>query len=343
MHLPPIGPELPWLAPMAGYTDLPFRMLCREWGAACTVTELVSAKGMVYGSHGTKDLLATCPSDSPLVAQLFGAEPEMFARAMDMLLARGFTWFDLNCGCSVPKVTKSGAGSALLRTPDLLVELAGIMVKMAGPGQVGVKLRTGWDASDLAVFDIAVSLQDIGVAWLTLHPRHARQGFSGQASWEHLAALKRRMSIPVIASGDLFTAADARRCLAETQVDGIMFARGALYDPAIFRHFLDDTTAVSSGPEVARLIERHAELIREYGRPDRALMRMRTIVPRYVRNLLGARSLRLEMSTCASWEHLADITGRIALAQAAPGQEHHLPDGRGGDEWAKERNAHECA
>ena len=328
MNLPPIGLDLPWLAPMAGYTDLPFRMLCREWGAACAVTELVSAKGMVFGSHGTRDLLSTCPGDSPLVAQLFGSEPEMFARAMDMLLGQGFVWFDLNCGCSVPKVNKSGAGSALMRTPELLLEIAGTMVKMAGPGRVGVKLRTGWDATDLAVFDIAARLQDQGAAWLTLHPRFARQGFSGQADWAHLTALKRRVDIPVIASGDLFTAADARRCLAETGADGVMFARGALYDPAIFRHFLSDTAAESTGREVARLIERHAALIREYGRPDRALMRMRTIVPRYVRNLLGARALRQEMSTCASWEHLADITGRISLAKAAPCPEHQLPDGQ---------------
>lgn len=324
MIMPPFGPQSPWLAPLAGYSDLPFRMLCREYGAACAVTEMVSSKGMVFFSPGTKDLLATCPQDSPLAVQLFGAEPEMFARAMDMLLDQGFTLFDLNCGCSVPKVAKTGAGSALMRTPDVLREIVRVMVAKAGPGRVGVKLRSGSSAEDLSVFDIARSVEEEGAAWLCLHPRHARQGYSGTARWELIRELKERSRVPVIASGDLFTAQDAHRCLAETGADGVMFARGAMYDPAIFRHFLDGSTAPASGPEIALLIERHAALIREFGRPERALLRMRSIVPRYVRNLLGARALRQEVGSCMSWEHLADITGRIAEAKPAPGPEHQL-------------------
>jgi len=313
--LPPIGQALPWLAPMAGYTDLPFRLLCRKFGAACAVTELVSAKGMVYGSPGTKDLLATSPEDTPLVAQLFGSEPAVFERAMDMLLERGFTWFDLNCGCSVPKVTRSGAGSALLRAPETLRRIVKVMVQKAGCGRVGVKLRTGWDAASLPVFEIAKSLEDEGAAWLTLHPRHARQGFSGQAKWEHIATLKNQASVPVIASGDLFTASDAKRCLTETNADGVMFARGALYDPAIFAHFAANDERVASGAQIAQIIERHAALIKEHGNPNRAIVRMRSIVPRYVRDLPGASAFRQEASTCSSWEQLADITGRIAQTE----------------------------
>ena len=324
MTTPPFGPNAPWLAPLAGYSDLPFRMLCREYGAVCAVTEMVSAKGMVHFSPGTKDLLSTCPQDSPLAVQLFGAEPDMFARSMDMLLEQGFTLFDLNCGCSVPKVAKTGAGSALMRTPATLRDIVRVMVAKAGAGRVGVKLRLGSNAEDLSVFDIAKSAEAEGAAWLCLHPRHARQGYSGTASWEHIAELKRRSLAPVIASGDLFTAQDGRRCLEETGADGVMFARGAMYDPAIFHHFLTGSTAPPNGSEIARLIERHAALIREHGRPERALLRMRSIVPRYVRNLLGARALRQEVGSCMSWEHLADITGRIAEAKPAPGPEHHL-------------------
>ena len=127
-----------------------------------------------------------------------------------------------------------------------------------------------------------------------------------------------------MASGDLFCAQDARRCLAETGADGVMFARGAMYDPAIFTHFANASAPPPSGPEIAQLISRHAELIREFGRPERALLRMRSIVPRYVRHLLGARALRMEVASCTSWEHLRDITGRIALAQTAPSPEHRL-------------------
>ena len=300
MTLPPIGPRKPWLAPLAGYSDLPFRMLCREYGAACAVTEMVSAKGMVFHSPGTSGLLATCPGDEPLAVQLFGSEPEMIERAMDTLLDMGFAYFDLNCGCSVPKVVKTGSGAALLREPELLRRIVSAMVAKAGPGRVGVKLRTGWNAEDRAVFALAPMLEGEGAAWLTLHPRHARQGYSGTARWESLAELKAGAKVPVIASGDLFTAADARRCLEETGADGVMFARGAMYDPLVFRHFLEGTDKPASGEDVARLIERHAALIREHGAPERAILRMRSIVPRYVRELPGARALRQEMATCAS-------------------------------------------
>ncbi|GFK95865.1 putative tRNA-dihydrouridine synthase [Fundidesulfovibrio magnetotacticus] len=322
MSLPPIGPGLPWLAPLAGYSDLPFRLLCREYGAACAVTEMVSAKGLVFHSHGTRDLLNTLPGDAPLVVQLFGCEPEMFERAMDHLLEHGYEYFDLNCGCSVPKVVKAGCGSALMREPALLREIVRVMAAKAGPGRAGVKLRLGWGEPEPLVFELARALEDEGAGWLTLHPRHARQGYSGTAAWEHLARLKAQSRVPVMASGDLFNAYDARRCLDATGVDGVMFARGALYDPAVFRHFLSGTLAAPSGPEIARLVRRHAELIRVHGRPEKSLLRMRSIVPRYVRGLLGARALRQEASSCTSWERLEEIVEAIAASASAPGGLH---------------------
>lgn len=317
MNPPPINRNAPWLAPLAGYSDLPFRLLCREYGAACAVTEMVSARGLVHYSPGTKDLLATCRDDAPLVVQLFGCEPEMFKRAMDFLLRAGFCWFDLNCGCSVPKVVKTGSGAALLRTPELLLRIVRIMAGMAGPGSVGVKLRTGWEARDRTTLNLAPALEDAGAAWLTLHPRHARQGFAGQAAWGVLAELKSAVGLPVLASGDLLTAADAKRCLEETGADAPMFARGAMHDPTIFNHYLNNAPDGADGAEVAALIRRHAGLIQEHGRADRSLLRMRSIVPRYVRGLAGARAFRMEMAGCSSWEHLEDITGRIALAGPA--------------------------
>ena len=216
-------------------------MLCREYGAACAVTEMVSAKGLVYYSPGTKDLLATCPKDSPLVVQLFGSEPDMFAQAMDKLLEAGFSWFDLNCGCSVPKVVKTGAGAALLRTPELLLEIAKIMVAKAGPGRVGIKLRTGWCAEETPVFDIAKSLEDHGIAWLALHPRHARQGYSGAAKWALVAALKQPGSPSPCwpAATCSATPGQARQCLAEPPArTGSCSPAGALGDPTIFERLL---------------------------------------------------------------------------------------------------------
>lgn len=318
----PFNPGAPWLAPLAGYSDLAFRLLCRSYGAACAVTEMVSAKGMVYHSPGTAELLATTPADSPLVVQLFGCEPEMIVRAMDMLLDSGFRHFDLNAGCPVNKVVKTGAGAALLKTPGLLAEIAAAMVKRAGPGRVGVKIRAGWQDDDLNYLDVGRRLEDVGVAWLTLHPRHARQGYAGTAPWDRLTEFKRAVGVPVVASGDLFTARDGRDCLARTGADALMFARGALYDPTIFKHYLNSCDqGPPTGNEVADLASRHAELMRTHGRPEAALRRMRSIVPRYVRGLSGARALRMEMTSCTTWERFDEILDRIRQAGPAPGPE----------------------
>lgn len=142
MHTLPFAPSAPWLAPLAGYSDLSFRMLCRSFGAACAVTEMVSAKGLVFGGHGTTRLLTSDEDDTPLVVQLFGSEPDIFDRAMPLLLERGFTHFDLNCGCSVRKVNKSGSGSALMARPEKLLKVAEVMLRAAG--QTAWASRCAW-------------------------------------------------------------------------------------------------------------------------------------------------------------------------------------------------------
>lgn len=414
-HLP-IGPDAPWLAPLAGFSDLPFRLLCREQGAAAACTEMVSAKGLVYGmrqkkncdgksNEGTEDLLITTPEDAPLVVQLFGAEPEFLTEATLLLRERGYAWFDLNMGCSVPKVTKTGAGAALLREPARALAAASALFRAAGPGKAGCKLRLGWDAASPVYLDIAKALEDAGAAWITLHPRYARQGFSGEADLRALERLARTVAIPVLASGDLFRASDAFRCL-EAGARGVMFARGAMANPAIFRQYhalrrmrlgsgpvpaqplsLGDaakeramasgakqeyTTAESAAwerpgnvaapcgqtgtsnageschaavapaleplpasgeaseplgrDELLALILRHADLARALtpGRPGRggyapALLKMRTVAPRYVRHLPGAKRLRLALTRCESWEELDDILRRFFIdAEKAP-------------------------
>ncbi len=325
----PLAPDAPWLAPLAGHSDLPFRLLCRENGAAVACTEMVSAKGLVYRSPGTEPLLATCPADTPLVVQLFGSDPAFVERAMAMLLERGPGWFDLNAGCSVRKVVRTGAGAALLRDPILLARVASTMVGLAGPDACGVKLRLGWrDEDNAAYLDAARRLEDAGVAWLSLHPRTAGQGFSGRSDRRALARLKDAVTIPVLASGDLFRAQDAVDCLDETGVDGVMFARGAMHDPAVFQRFLalrgDPRHGRNDpGPDpaaTARLIRRHAELAREHASEHhgdrRALLRMRSAVPRYVRGLPGAGAMRMRLSACASWRELDDIVEELVAGSA---------------------------
>lgn len=322
----PIGPDLPWLAPLAGYSDLPFRLLCREYGASVCVTEMVSAKGLIYESSGTLPLLESTTKDCPLVVQLFGNEAPILGKAVEMLCQAGFGWFDLNIGCSVRKVLRQGAGAGMLEDIDNLLAVAKAMIKVAGPGHVGFKLRLGMDADTplaCGFEELCLRLQDLGAGWLTLHPRYARQGFGGAAHWQVLADLKQKISLPLLASGDLFTAADGIRCLAQTSVDGLMYARGALQDPAIFdsHHMLlnDGVPPSPSARELLRLIRRHVELVREFCPEVSALRRMRSIVPRYVKNLPGVKNLRLALCRCDNWQTLDRLLDDFVLASPTTG------------------------
>ncbi len=311
---PPLGPDQPWLAPLAGFSDLPFRLLCREHGAAAACTEMVSAKGLLYRSPGTEALLRTCPEDTPLITQLYGADAGLVARATAQLLARGHTWFDLNAGCPVPKVTKTGCGAAMLKDTGTLANLTRVvraMVALVGAGRVGVKFRLGWRPGQAVYLDLARALEQEGVGWLTLHPRWATQGYSGVADWGALAKLTAVVSVPVIASGDLLSAGLGVQCLAETGVAGLMFARGAMANPMIFNGFKrlpHDGQAseppLATGPELLDLARRHWALCATYGEEWMALRRMRGFVPRYLRHVPGARALRKRIASCMSWNDM---------------------------------------
>ncbi len=336
----PIRPDAPWLAPLAGYSDLAFRLLCRENGAAVCCTEMVSAKGLLYNSPGTHELLRTtgggepgkdfpadAPADSPLVVQLFGSEPELLGRAVDLLQERGFAYFDLNMGCSVPKVVKTGDGAALLRNPDAAADAARALIRAAGPGRAGVKLRLGWNTDEASWREIAPELARSGAAWLTLHPRYGKEAFSGRARWECLKELKDMVDVPVIASGDLFTAEDAARCLAESGADAVMFARGAMHNPAVFAELkallrapgekADNGKATPA--DLYQRIRRHFELSLRLHGEHITLLKMRTFAPRYARGISGARSLRSRLMLCRNPGEVEALLER--LFQNAAGEE----------------------
>jgi tRNA-dihydrouridine synthase B len=313
----PVGPDAPWLAPLAGFSDLPFRVLCRENGAAVACTEMISAKGLVYSLRrkeggATENLLRTVPEDTPLVVQLFGAEPDFVAVAAREAAGRGFVFFDLNMGCSVPKVMKTGAGAALLRDPDRAAAVGRALFRSAGEGRAGCKLRLGPEAGSSVYLYLARRLEDEGAAWLTLHPRHARQGFTGSADYAALEKLARSVSIPVLASGDLFSAEEAVKRL-ETGVSGVMFGRGALSDPGIFRRYLDLRAGHGPGerggaPGVDFLL-RHARLARSLS-PERkgrggvpfSLLKIRSVAPRYLRAFPDVGRFRSALARCADWD-----------------------------------------
>jgi len=310
-NLFPITPDRPWLAPLAGFSDLPFRLLCHEQGCCTGVTEMVSAKGLIYQSPGTNELLQTCEKDSPLVVQLFGSEELFLVQAIARLREMGFRYFDLNCGCPVRKVAKTGSGAALLKDPEHLLRLAKAMISAADPGCMGFKIRLGWSIGQPVYLPLARELEALGAGWLTMHPRFGAQGFTGHADWSHLKTLKENTGLPVIASGDLFQAEDGLHCVEQTGVDSIMFARGALNDPQIFARYLrlrrKEAPEEKSCSGMIALIHRLSQLYAEHGMERQGLLKMRTLVPRFLKSLPGARALRRDIVFCKSWDDVFTI------------------------------------
>ncbi len=307
--------ESPWLAPLAGWSDLPFRLLCRGYGAEVCYTEMISAKGVIYNNKGTQALLETTEKDSPLIVQLCGSEALYMGEAIQILIEKGFSLFDCNMGCSVPKVTRTGSGASMLKHIDNALAIAEVMINKAEKNSVGFKLRLGWDSTTEVFTILAKNLKQLGAGWITLHPRTAKQGFTGTANWKKLTFLKESLHIPIIASGDLFTATDALRCIQETKVNTVMYARGALRDPSIFQqHKRLIKGKPASSPNAQKLLMQillHACLARKYTSSHQALLKMRTIIPRYTRNFNGVKQLRLDIIRCTSWEHFAEALQRF--------------------------------
>lgn len=222
-----------FLAPMAGYTDLPFRLLCRKFGSALAYTEMVSAAGLAREHKKTMGLLKSNSEDKPLAVQLFGNNPDMLAKAAKIAVNYGAEIIDLNCGCAVKKVVKQGSGSALLQNPDKIIQIVAVIVDNVSVS-VTVKLRSGWDRHSEDLIELAQRLQSKGVKAISLHPRTAQQAFRGNADWSLIKKLKTHLQIPVIGSGDIKTAQDAIDMLNQTGCDAVMIARGALSQPWIF-------------------------------------------------------------------------------------------------------------
>ncbi|MHB1845374.1 MAG: tRNA dihydrouridine synthase DusB [Deltaproteobacteria bacterium] len=234
LRLGPHALKNPWiLAPMAGVSELPFRVIAKELGAALCPTELVSSAGLVRASARTKKYLRRDPSERPFCVQLFGGDPGQMAEAAAMAREAGADALDINMGCPVPKVTKNGAGSALLCQPERAAEIVRAVGTAGLP--VTVKIRAGWDASRVNAVEVALGLEGAGAAWVAIHARTRAQGYSGRADWSLIGKVKAALRIPVIGNGDVVRPLDARRMMAETGCDAVMIGRGALGNPWIFR------------------------------------------------------------------------------------------------------------
>ena len=283
-----------FLAPMAGITNLPMRLMARECGASLTFTEMVSVNGLTREGRKSFDLLKSVPADRPIGMQLFGDDAEMLAEAARLVEGYG-ELIDINMGCPVRKVVGTGAGSALLKEP---LKVAGIIrsVRAATRLPFTVKIRTGWVCGDDSFLEIGRIAQEEGCDAVTLHPRSRAQMFDGKADWSRIAELKDALDIPVIGSGDLFTAADVALMLAETGCDAVMIARGAMGNPWIFRESLTLLAgAASGGPTPAEryaAARRHLELFSELEGNRVALMEMRKHLSWYSKGLPGAAQFR---------------------------------------------------
>jgi nifR3 family TIM-barrel protein len=225
------------LAPLAGITDLPFRLLMKESGCGLVYSEMISANGLVYGSAKTRKMLDSRPAEKPVAVQIFGSDPAVMAEAARIVAASGADILDINFGCSVRKIVKTGAGAALMREPEKAAALLAA-VRSAVSLPVTIKIRSGWDRSGSQALHIARIAEHTGVDAIAVHPRSATQGFRGSADWTIIRSVKQSVSIPVIGNGDVVHASDALQMEARTGCDAVMIGRSAIGRPWLFTRIL---------------------------------------------------------------------------------------------------------
>ena len=256
------------LAPMAGVTDLPFRLLCKEQGAALCCMEMVSAKGIYYNNKNTESLLTVDERERPVSLQLFGSDPDIMAAMAAKIEHRNFDILDINMGCPVPKVVNNGDGSALMKNPRLAGEIIEKMVKAVNK-PVTVKIRKGFDEEHINAVEMAHIAQESGAAAVAVHGRTREQYYSGKADWSIIADVKAAVSIPVIGNGDILDAKDVIAMKEQTNCDGFMIGRGAQGNPWIFHqilHYFETGELIGKPPleEMITTMLRHARLQIEF-------------------------------------------------------------------------------
>ena len=299
------------LAPMAGVTDLSFRLLCKEQGCGYMISEMISAKAVLYNNKNTEVLLAKRDEEGPVALQFFGSDPEIMADMAARLEDRGFAAFDINMGCPVPKIVNNHEGSALMKDPVLAGKIVETMVRRV-KCPVTVKFRKGFDDEHVNAVEFAHIMEECGAASVTVHGRTREQFYSGEADWSIIRDVVDRVSIPVWGNGDVFSAEDALRMVKETGCAGVAVARGTKGNPWIFREIKAALNGEPIPPrpsmeEIKATIKRQTELMLEYKPEYIAIREMRKHVSWYTTGLRNCSALRAEVNSTETMEELFEL------------------------------------
>jgi tRNA-dihydrouridine synthase B len=299
-----------FLAPLAGISKRPFRLLAREYGASVCYTEMISADAMKYDQHRTIKMLDHTPDEHPVGIQLFGSCPENMAQAVKKIQDYKPDIIDINMGCPVRKVIRKNGGAALLKNIGLATEILQAAVENTKI-PVTVKIRSGWSPEEEVYLELGKNAEKAGIAAITLHPRFRTQGFSGKADWEKIRLLKQELGIPVIGNGDVITPQDARDMLDSTGCDAIMIGRAAMKDPFVFKKikaFLDNGQLLedlSIKDKIELALEHSRMTIAQYREKSGATM-MRKHLAWYTKGFPGGAQLRNRLMNVESFEHISD-------------------------------------